>query len=264
MAEIHLTSQVLQEIGGFAISNTLITTWLVMIVIIIISVFATRNMRLVPSGIQNFMEWVIEALLNLVNSITQNRKKAEKFLPLLATFFIFIIVGNWMELVPGFGTVGIQTVQRGELILFPFLKSINTDLNTTLALAIISVVSIQITGIVAIGFFKNLKKYINFSSPIDFVVGLLELVSEISKVISFAFRLFGNIFAGEVLLIIIAFLIPYIVPIPFYALEIFVGFIQALVFTMLTAVFMTMATVSHEEHESTGTQEHKSIGIAKN
>lgn len=263
MEEIHLTSQTLSELDWFAISNTMVATWLTMFVIIVISWLATRKMRLVPRGIQNFMEWVIESLLNLVQTVTQERKKAEKFLPLLATFFIFILVGNWMELVPGFGTIGIDTYVNGEHVFVPFLKSINTDLNTTLALAIISVFAIQIVGIAAIGFFKYAGKYINFHSPIDFFMGILEIISEIAKIVSFAFRLFGNIFAGEVLLVIIAYLLPYLAPLPFYALEIFVGFIQALVFTMLTAVFMTMATISHEEHENTRTPEQKNIETIK-
>lgn len=245
--EIHFTSQTLFTIFGWPISNSMLATWVAIIVLAIIAVLATRKMALIPSGIQNFFEWIVESLLNLIDSVTQDRIKSEKFLPWIITFFLFIITTNWMELIPGFGSIGLETIQNGEVIFTPLLRSANTDINTTLALAIISLILIQITGIMAIGIFKYGKKFINFSSPINFFMGILEIISEISKIISFAFRLFGNIFAGEVLLVVIAFLIPYIAPLPFYALEIFVGFIQALVFSMLTLVFMTIATKT-EEH----------------
>ena len=129
----------------------------------------------------------------------------------------------------------------------PLFRAGTADLNTTLALAIISVISTQIFGVMnlRLGYFK---KFINFSSPIDFFVGILETISEFAKVISFAFRLFGNIFAGEVLLAVTTFLIPLIIPMPFYGLEIFVGFIQALVFSMLSLVFFNMATSGHNDH----------------
>lgn len=129
----------------------------------------------------------------------------------------------------------------------PILRPGSADLNTTLALGIISVLATQYIGISFLGL-NYFKKFINFSSPIDFFVGILETVSEFAKIISFAFRLFGNIFAGEVLLVVISFLVPVIVPMPFYGLEIFVGFIQALVFSMLTLVFFNMATHSHDGH----------------
>ena len=129
----------------------------------------------------------------------------------------------------------------------PIFRPGSADLNTTLALAIVSVIVTQIFGLMALKF-SYLKKFFNFSSPIDFFVGILEIISEFAKIISFAFRLFGNIFAGEVLLVVIAFLIPVVLPMPFYGLELFVGFIQALVFAMLSLVFFNMATQSHEEH----------------
>ncbi|MCK4525128.1 MAG: F0F1 ATP synthase subunit A, partial [Candidatus Andersenbacteria bacterium] len=121
----------------------------------------------------------------------------------------------------------------------------NSDLNTTLALAIVSVLATQIFGIIALGVFKYGKKFINFSSPITFFVGILELVSEVAKMVSFSFRLFGNVFAGEVLLVVIMTLAPFIAPLPFFGLELFVGFVQALVFAMLTLVFLKMAVTAH-------------------
>jgi F-type H+-transporting ATPase subunit a len=126
----------------------------------------------------------------------------------------------------------------------PLLRGANADLNTTLALAVIAVIAIQVLGVSAIGAIKYAKKFFNFSNPINAFVGFLELISEFSKLISFSFRLFGNIFAGEVLLMVIAFLVPYIAPLPFFFLELFVGIVQALVFMMLTLVFIKGATMS--------------------
>jgi F-type H+-transporting ATPase subunit a len=131
----------------------------------------------------------------------------------------------------------------------PLLRSPASDLNFTLALAILTVVAVNVFGIAAIGAWKHISKFFNFSSPINFFVGILEFISEIARMISFAFRLFGNVFAGEVLLVVIAFLAPFIAPVPFFFLEIFVGFIQAFVFAMLALVFIAIATVEHEtEH----------------
>ena len=136
-------------------------------------------------------------------------------------------------------------LKGGEDILVPLLRPANADLNMTLAMAMISVIAAQIFGIITLGIFKHTGKYLNFKSPILFVVGLLELVGEVAKMVSFSFRLFGNIFAGEVLLTVIAFLLPIVAPLPFYGLELFVGLIQALVFMMLTAVFIKSAVTSH-------------------
>jgi len=183
--------------------------------------------------------------------VTQDRKQTKKFFPLVMTIFIFVILSNWVELLPGLGTVGINEQIHGETILVPFLRSTSADLNATLAIALISVFSIQFMGIAAIGFFKYAGKFfVNpFKKPfyvIGTFVGLLEIIGEVAKVISFSFRLFGNIFAGEVLLIVMLNLVPYIVPLPFLFLELFVGFIQALVFSTLTLVFLkTAATDSH-------------------
>ncbi len=205
---------------------------------------------MIPKGFQNVVETVLEALLSLADSVTQDRRQSKKFFPLVATIFIFVILSNWVELAPGLGTVGLWETHNGERILVPFLRSGSADLNMTLAIAIVSVFSVQFLGIAAIGVGKYARKFfVNpFHKPyfVGTFVGLLELVSEMSKMISFSFRLFGNIFAGEVLLMVILFLVPYFVPLPFLFLELFVGFVQALVFSMLTLVFLKMAATSAE------------------
>lgn len=246
MEEISLASKTIFHLGSFPITNSIIATWLVMLFLIIIGIISTRKLSIIPKGIQNLVEYAIESLMNLVDSITGDREKTRRFFPWVASFFLFIMVANWMELIPGFSTFGfVEHTEKGREII-PFLRSANTDLNTTVALSIISVFMIQVFGIASLGIFKYAGKFINFKGGISFFVGVLELISEVAKIISLSFRLFGNIFAGEVLLVVIAFLVPYLAPVPFYGLELFVGFIQALVFAMLTLVFMNMATTSLE------------------
>ena len=188
------------------------------------------------------MEIITEGLLGLFKSAAG--EKAKTFFPLAATFFIFIILGSWIGLLPGFGTIGIWEIHHGERVLIPIFRGATADINTTLALALISMGTIQFYGFKALGV-KYLNKFFNFKNPIYTFVGLLELIAEIAKIISFAFRLFGNIFAGEVLLTVIGTLIPFLAALPFIGLEIFVGFIQATVFVMLSLVFMKLAVEAH-------------------
>jgi F-type H+-transporting ATPase subunit a len=187
----------------------------------------------------------VEAFLNLVDSVTQDKEQSKKFFPIVMTIFLFIILSNWIELVPGLGTIGINEMHGSKTVLVPFLRSASADLNVTLAIALISVFTIQFMGIAAIGVAKYAGKFfVNpFRKPyfIGTFVGVLELISECAKIVSFSFRLFGNIFAGEVLLIVMLNLVPFLIPLPFLFLELFVGFIQALVFAMLTLVFLKMA-----------------------
>lgn len=243
--EISLAAEKIGQIGAMPITNSLLTSWVSTFVLAILAFFSTRNMRMVPKGIQNVFETAIEFLINTVDSVMNDKEQTKKYFPFLATIFLFIITNNWLGLIPGVGSIGLHEVHHGKEVFVPLLRGGNADLNTTLALALLAVFMIQVFGIIAIGFFKYSSKFINLKGPIDFFVGILELISEISRIVSFSFRLFGNIFAGEVLLIVITALLPYIGPLPFYALEIFVGFIQALVFTMLALVFIKMAITEH-------------------
>ncbi len=241
---ISITSEHLFNLGPIPITNSILATVIISLLLVGLSFLATRKMKKVPHGIQNAFELVLESLLNLTDGITRDRKLTEKIFPLIATFFIFILFNNWLGLIPGLGTVGINRIHDGKEVLVPFLRSGTADLNTTLALGIIAIIFVQVSGIIAIGFAKYFKKFLNFSSPIHFFVGILEFISEIVKIFSFAFRLFGNVFAGEVLLTVLSVLVPYFIPLPFYVMELFVGLIQALVFTMLTLVFIKMATTA--------------------
>lgn len=250
--EISLAAEKIGHIGNFSVTNSMVLSWIASIVLFVIALLATRNMKLVPAGIQNVFEIIIEFLWNLFNDVFGDEKSTKKYFSLLATFFLFILANNWLGTLPGVGSVGINEIEHGQNVFVPLFRPGNADLNHTLALALISVISIQIFGIIAIGFFKYAGKFISFKNPIGFFIGILELIGETVKILSFSFRLFGNIFAGEVLLTVIATLIPYFVPIPFSILELFVGLVQALVFTMLTLVFIKIATTPHhEEHTET-------------
>lgn len=240
---ISVAAEKIFSLFGLPVTNSILVAWIVMGCMVIFSFCATRTLSLIPKGAQNFFESVLEAILGVVNSVTGDRRQSMQFFPLVATIFIFVLLGNWLGLVPGVGSVGLWEEHHGKEVLVPYLRSTGADLNFTLALALISVVATQIVGIVSIGFFRYVGKFINFSSPLNFFVGMLELISEVAKLISFSFRLFGNIFAGEVLLTVLFFLVPYVVPLPFLLFEVFVGFIQAMVFSMLTLVFLKMATV---------------------
>lgn len=246
MLHISLVAETIAELWGLPISNGMLTTWLAMAAVVVLAFVATRRLVLVPSRLQLTAELLVGGLHSLFASVMHER--VNRYFSLLATFFIFILALNWIGLLPGVGTIGFYTVEQGEEVFVPLFRSGTADLNTTLALALISIIIIQYSGFTSLGL-SYLKKFFNFTSPIGFFVGILELISEVSRVISFAFRLFGNIFAGEVLLTVIAFLIPILAPIPFLGLELFVGVIQALVFSMLTAVFLLLATVGHEGHE---------------
>ena len=235
------------EIGGFTVTNTLLLSWIVVIFLCIAAFFIKLKFNIVPKGLQNLFEWVIEQILNLTEGIFGSKKDAEKYLPLIATICFFVLFSSWFGLIPGVGPIGIYEVHDGHTVLVPFLRSPSSDLNFTLALAIITVLSVNILGIAAIGFFKHFNKFISFKSPIAFFGGILELISEVARMVSFSFRLFGNVFAGEVMLVIAAFFMPYLLPVPLLALETFVGLIQASVFAILASVFISIA-IKHDAH----------------
>jgi F-type H+-transporting ATPase subunit a len=203
-----------------------------------------------PGRFQALAEMIIEELAIFFNSILHDEKQTRRVFPLVGTIFLFILLANWMGILPGVGSITIMSEHEGHAMAVPLLRSMNADVNMTLAIATISMITVQVMGIATLGIVAYGSKF--FIAPWkDFFgsfVGILELVSEFSRLVSFTFRLFGNIFAGEVLLVVIAFLVPYIAPIPFLGLEIFVGFVQALVFAMLTLVFLKMATIGHGDH----------------
>jgi F-type H+-transporting ATPase subunit a len=242
---ISLQAEKIFEIAGWPVNNSLLAGVLASVMIIVIFWIAARSLKNKPnSRFGQAVEALIEGILGAIEDVTHDRSKAVRFFPLLMTLFIFILLSNWMGLLPGFGSITITT-HEGAV---PLLRGANADLNTTLALAVISVVMTQVYAIRELGIVTHLKKYFS-SNPIMSFVGILELVGELSKMISFSFRLFGNIFAGEVLLLVISSLVPILGPLPFFGLELFVGLIQALVFTMLSLVFLEIASSDHSGHD---------------
>lgn len=243
--EISIAAEKYFEWAGFPITNAFVITLLVGLILVISLPLLSKRLKMVPRGFQNIVEVIIEALVNLATDIMGDRETGRKFFPLAATIFLFILLSNWIGLLPGMGTVGWSVMHDGHPTIVPFIRSASADLNMTIALSLIVVFTIQFAGIAALGLRGYAAKF--FIAPwhkpygLGTVMGLLELVSEVAKLLSFSFRLFGNVFAGEVLLTVMLHLVPYLVPLPFLLLEIFVGFIQAAVFAMLTLVFIKMA-----------------------
>lgn len=245
MLAISLRAETLFYIGSLPVTNALALSALVFVLLVIAALVLRRQLAPVPGMMQNVAELVMEGALGIMDSVLGDRRQSEKYFPLVFTIFLFIICSNWLGLLPGVGSFIVN--QPGGAV--PLLRSPASDLNFTLALALIAVTFINIVGAAAVGFKGRVAVFFNFKNPLDFFIGILEFISEFAKIISFSFRLFGNVFAGEVLLAILAYLVPYVIPVPFLFLEIFVGFIQALIFAMLTTVFVGMAVVGHGEAE---------------
>jgi len=247
MEEISLKAQQIFSIGNFPVTNGLFLTLAVSVILIIFSLYFRSKIKTVPGKLQGAVEMGVEALLGLMDSTLGSMKAAEKYFPLVATIFIFIWISNLLGILPGVGSLVLHEI-NGESV--PLFRSPAADLNFTLAFAVISVIVTNVIGMAAVGTFKHIGKFINFSNPINFFIGILELVSEFAKIISLSFRLFGNVFAGEVLLTIISSLAPYFIPLPFLFLELFVGLIQAFIFAMITLVSISLHTATHggEDH----------------
>ena len=243
MQEISLKAEELFKIGSFAVTNSLFLTFAVSLILIALAFIIYKKINIIPGKLQGGAEMAIESFLDLMGSTLGSKEKAEKHLPLIITIFIFILASNLLGIFPG---VGSFTINHG-INKVPLFRSPAADLNFTLAFAVISVVVTNILGMMAVGVLPHMRKFFNFKNPITFFIGILEIVSEFAKIISLSFRLFGNVFAGEVLLTIIFFLAPYFIPLPFLFLELFVGLIQAFLFAMLTLVSISLHTTA-EEH----------------
>ena len=257
MEESKLAADVVFHIAGWPITNSIVASWVTMLILVIFAFVATRRKQLIPKGIQNVAEMVVEQFLGLIQSVTNDRRRSIMFMPVVLTLFLFILVNNWMQLIPGFGALGFH--QGGHFI--PLLRGANSDLNVTLSLALITVILTQYFGVREKGVYGWIKNY--FHNPmkggivlmvlgvgIAAFVGSLEVVSEFVKIVSLSFRLFGNIYAGETLLSTIGGLSPFVLPVPFMLLEVIVGVVQAAVFALLTLVFFSIITtpIEHGEH----------------
>ena len=319
---VELKAETLVNIGPFPLTNTILTSWIVIVLLGLLFYSATRKMALVPRGIQNFVEMVVEAFYNLVTQ-TVGEKHGRRFFPVVCTIFLYVVASNWLGLFPTVATVGkVEPLEsHGEVLeegvvfeqvaginvimpgvpswpphepksialelpanateeqkkaaldeatkdlkpdqkagrLVPFFRSVNTDINGPLALAIMSAIFVEYWGISTLGFFRYGSKFLNvkrllkgdiLNGGIDLFVGMLEFVAELARLLSFTFRLFGNIFAGEILFLVIIFLLPVAALDMVYGMELFVGLIQAFIFAILTLVFGVIAVTSHEEGET--------------
>jgi len=263
--EATLFAEPIFHVGSFTITNSLLNSWATVIILVVLFVLIGKKIKKIPKGLQNIFEILLEEALKLADSITGNRKKSEKFLPISLAIFLFVLINNWLGLLPGIGTIGfVENAEHGKVFV-PLLRGGTADLNTTLALALFAVIASHVMGVLIIGTWKHFNKFINLQAfldipkkikkdptvilvnPIQAFVGLIEIIGEIAKVASLSFRLFGNIFAGEVLLASMMAIFAFILPLPFMFLEIIVGIIQALIFSMLTLVFMTIAAEDHSE-----------------
>jgi F-type H+-transporting ATPase subunit a len=224
---------------------------MVMALLIVTAVIVGRKPRLIPGKVQNFFEMLFDFVLGYMEETLGSRELAVRYFPLIATIFLFVFTSNLFDFLPFFGSVGL--FHNGELV--PLFRPVNTDLNVTLALAIISFFTIEITGMVVLGFLKYGSKFVNFKEGVlGFLIGIIEMVSNLARLISFSFRLFGNVFAGEVLISVVIYFLPYGLPVPLMLFETFVGLVQAAIFALLTLVFIKIAiSEPHgaEEHPST-------------
>jgi len=234
---IHLAPHVLGHVFGIPVTNTLLTVWLAMAVILAIAFFVRRSLTMIPKKLQSVAELLIGSVYDYMADVLESKEMARKYFPLVMTIFIFILVMNWVGLLPGLEAIMYHTDHSTGTLFHPGAA----DLNITIAFALIAFVTIEIAGVLALGVFKYGGKFLNFSSPLNFIIGLIELISELARLISFSFRLFGNIFAGKTLLVVVMFFVPYLLPVPLMAFEVFVGFIQAFVFAILTLFFIRVA-----------------------
>jgi F-type H+-transporting ATPase subunit a len=244
---IALAAEKLGTFLGIPVTNTLIATLIAFVVLVGVGFVVGRNTRMIPSRLQLLLEMAFEYVYDFVTQILGSRDLARQYFPLLMTLFLFIFIANMLHFIPGVGSIT-YIDQSGHSV--PFLRAPNTDLNVTLALTIVVMIVIELAGVFALGLWRYAGKFINFSSPLNFVVGLIELVSEAGRLVSFSFRLFGNIFAGEVLIAVVVFFVPYVLPVPLMAFEVFVGFIQAAVFAMLTLFFIKIAITAPHGSEA--------------
>lgn len=279
MVHVPLAAEPVFSIGSFAVTNALINAVVVSAGLMIAAVVLRGQIREIPGRFQNAVELIVEFLLEFFDKVTKDRARSRQCFPLVATFFLFILFSNWFGLLPGTGSIGVWHIIGEEREFLPLLRPANSDLNLTIAMALVSVIASHLFAIVTIGFWTHANKFIQlgtiwkaiislkpvnvFVALVEFLVGIIEIVGEIAKVASLSLRLFGNIFAGEVLITVISSLVSFLAPLPFMGIELLVGLVQATVFSVLTLVYLTlMMTPPHgsheEEHDDAHNAHHKS------
>jgi F-type H+-transporting ATPase subunit a len=243
---IALAAERLGSVFGIPITNSLITAWVVIAFLILAAYFIGRGAKMIPGKVQSAFELLFEFVLGYMEQTLGTRELAEKFFPLIATIFLFIFSSNMLDYFPLIGSLGFT--HGAEFT--PLFRPVNTDLNVTLALAIIVFLTIEISGILALGVLKYGSKFVNFKTgAMGLVVGPLEIIGNLARLVSFSFRLFGNIFAGEVLIAVVSSFLPYLLPVPLMLFETFVGLLQAAIFALLTLVFIKLSIMEPHGEE---------------
>lgn len=269
---VQLAAEPIFHIGGFTVTNTLIASWITIVALAAFAWAVTRRIRLIPSRLQSLVEFGLEWMLNFCVDVAGERN-GRRFFPVITTIFLFVMANAWLSLIPGFGSITWTAVEHGETHVFPLLRGANTDINFPLALALVSFVFVEYIGISQVGGIRYFAKFVRlgglgrglgqllrgrvksgfgtlFMGAIEAFVGVLETISEIVRIVSFTFRLFGNMIGGEILILTMLFLMPFLLAVPFYGLEMLVGLIQALIFGGLTLVFAAAAATPHGEEDA--------------
>ncbi len=275
--EVTIFAEPIFQVGNIEITNSLLTSWLAVIVIFFLALAARLKMKKIPSKGQHVFEVLLEGALSLTDQVTNDRKVSNKIFPIVFTLFVFILINNLIGLLPFVSAIGFTAMEGGHASFVPLFRAGTADINTTLALSILIVVGSNLFGVIILGIWKTFNKYVNLKAlgsivtkvrkdpsvlivaPITVFVGLLELIGEAAKIASLSFRLFGNVFAGEVLLASMAAIFVYILPGPFLFLEVFIGLIQALIFSLLAAVYFTIAAQDHSEHDEHAKEEEEVV-----
>lgn len=240
---VSFAAEPIFSIGIFRITNTLLDTFLVDGLLIGLLVAINKKISIIPGKLQNLIEMAVVAFYEITESVAG--ENASKIFPYLMTFFLFILIANWTGLIPGISVIGLK---EGSNII-PFFRPATSDLNTTLGLALVSLFATHFMSIRTTGIKDYLGRYFSLN-PLNLYIGILELIGEVTKIVSLSFRLFGNVFAGEVVLGTVSTIFAVLFPLPFLMLEVVVGLVQALVFAMLTMAFMAVLTTPHHHEEA--------------
>lgn len=247
---ISLSPEILFYLGSWPISNTFFWFLAVVLFLSVGAVFFGRQVKMRPGKFQSLVEMLVDGAFSFMVSIVGSEKKAKKAFPLIFTMFFFVFFCNLLTFIPGQAAVTLRTSEG----VVPLFRAIIADYGLVFLMTIIGVIIMQIVAVAAVGPLGYIKKFINFSNPLNFFLGIMDLIGEIAKVISLSFRLFGNIFAGEVLGAVMLFLAPFIMPLPFSFLGLLTAVVQPFVFSVLTLVFISMASESGEEAEKEGSE----------
>jgi len=236
--DFALTPKILTYIGGFPITNTFWVTILLTILLIIIFGIGTRKMKDVPKGLQLWLEIIVDGSKSFMKEAMNNDKATNRLHPFVLTILLIFLLGNLISFIPGLSSLTFN----GE----PIYRTATTDYNLIFVLALVFLIVAQAVNIMTGGIWSYIKRFINFKSPLDFILGFFEIIGEVAKLISLSFRFFGNAFAAEVLIAVLMFIFPYILPLPFMMILLLSSVVQPVVFSLLIVIYIQMSIVEKE------------------